>query len=83
MNHTKIKQTVTIQKEFEDKYNADRNYCKVRDHCHFTGKCRGAAHNICNLECLKKFLYFFLMDWTTIIIFFIKELGKEFEGEFN
>ena len=25
------------------------NY-KVRDHCHFTGKYRGAAHNNCNLD---------------------------------
>ena len=23
---------------------------KVRDHCHYTGKYRGAAHNNCNLS---------------------------------
>ena len=28
----------------------DKKYQKVRDHCHYTGKYRGAAHDICNLR---------------------------------
>ena len=28
-----------------------KKYCKVRDHCHYTGKYKGAAHGICNLRC--------------------------------
>ena len=30
---------------------------KVRDHCHFTGEYRGAAHNSCNLKCRKSFIF--------------------------
>ena len=30
-------------------FNNDKDY-KVRDHCHFTGRYRGAAHNSCNLK---------------------------------
>ena len=29
---------------------------KVRDHCHFTGEYRGAAHNSCNLRCRKSLI---------------------------
>ena len=27
-----------------------KNYRKVRDHCHYTGKYRSATHSICNLK---------------------------------
>ena len=28
----------------------NKNYRKVKDQCHYTGKYRGAAHSICNLK---------------------------------
>ena len=36
----------------DDDDNDDDNkmYQRVRDHCLYTGKFRGAAHNICNLR---------------------------------
>ena len=40
------------QEEFDDMAKK-----KVRDHCHFTGKYRGAAHNICNLRLKKNKFY--------------------------
>ena len=61
------------KQEFEDD---GKNY-KVRDHCHFTGRYRRAAHNKCNLKYRKP-------DFTHIAFhnlagydshFFIKELG--------
>ena len=30
------------------KFAEDINYRKSRDHCHYTDKCRAAAHSICN-----------------------------------
>ena len=42
------------KKEFcydKNEKNEFKIYKKVRDHCHYTGKYRNAAHNICNLRC--------------------------------
>ena len=52
--------------------NHKRGY-KVRDHCHFTGQFRGAAHNLCNLKMrvVKKIPVFFhnLAGYDSHIIF--------------
>ena len=45
--HNKQKICYVCKKEFNN--NDEKNY-RVRDHCHYTGKHRGAAHNICNLR---------------------------------
>ena len=34
------------KKEIENKYWKNKKYCKVRDHCHYTGEYRGATHSI-------------------------------------
>ena len=53
MLHDNQKVCSLCEKEFcTDKTNK-KEYklkCKVRDHCHFTGKYRGAAHSECNLR---------------------------------
>ena len=60
-------------------------YHKVRDHCHYTGKFRGAVHNICNLQykVTKKNPILFHNGSTYDYYFVIKQLAKEFKGEFE
>ena len=40
----------SCKEKFEDEYAKDKKYRKVRDHCHYTGQYRDAAHSICNLK---------------------------------
>ena len=76
------------QKEFcydKNEKNKFKLYQKVRDHCHYTGKFRGAAHSICNLNYKvpqeipvkihngSKYDYHFI----------IRELAEEFKGQFE
>ena len=65
----------------------DENYTdrkKVKDHCHYKGKFRGAAHSKCSLN------YKFLKDIPVIVHnasydtrFIINQFAKEFEGGLN
>ena len=55
---------------------------KVRDHCHYTGKYRGAAHSVCNLryKISKQIPVTFHNGSTYDYHFIIKRLAKEFKG---
>ena len=65
--------------------NNDKKNYKVRDHCHYTGKYRGAAHNICNLryKIPKEIPVVFHNGSTDDYHFIIKELVKESDGNFE
>ena len=69
------------KKEFCD----DKNKKKVRDHCHYTKKFRGAAQSVCNLRYkVPKEIPIVSHNGSTYDYHFIfKKLAKEFEGEFE
>ena len=58
---------------------------KVRDHCHYTSKYRGAAHKTCNLryKIPKNMPVIFHNGSTYDYHFMIRDLVKEFEGNFE
>ena len=49
-SHQNAKVCYVCGKRILKKLSKSINYQKVRDHCHYIGRCRGAAHSICNLE---------------------------------
>ena len=76
------------EKEFftdENNKKEFKSYRKVRDHCHYTGKYRGAALSSCNLryKIPNKVLAVFHNGSTYDYHFIIKELAKEFKGNFG
>ena len=86
--HEKQSQCFICNKRFcyDDDRKDFKNYQKVRDHCYYTGKYRGATYSICNLRyrTTKTIPVVFhngsKYDWHLII----KELAKEFDcGEFK
>ena len=80
--HNKQKICYICRKEFNKN---DKKQQKVRDHCHCTGKYRGAAHNICNLrnKVPKEIPVVFHNSSTYDYHFIIKELVKEFDSNFE
>ena len=72
-------------KRILEKFAKDKNYQKVRDHCHYTGKYRDAAHSICNLKfnVPNEIPVVFHRGSNYYFHFIIKKLGNEFEGEFE
>ena len=82
-NHNNQKVCYICKKELDT--NDKKNY-KVRDHCHYTEKYRGAApHNMCNLryKIPKEIPIIFHNGSTYDYHFIIKELVKEFDGNFE
>ena len=85
INHIKNKKSVIyVKKIFTIDYDDKIGY-KVRDYCNFTGKYRGADHNICNLryKTPKEIPVVFHNGSTYDYHFIIKELAKSFEGQFK
>ena len=65
----------------------DKNYInrkKVKDHCHYTGKFRGAAHSKCNLNYkVPKEIPIIIHNASYDNNFILNQLAKEFKGELN
>ena len=63
----------------------NKKHHKVKDHCHYTGKYRGAAHDICNLryKIPKEIPVVFHNGSTYDYHFIIKEFAEEFKGQFE
>ena len=60
-------------------------HSKVKDHCHYTGKYRGATQNICNLKykTLNQIPVVFHNGYKYDYHFIIRELAEDFERQFE
>ena len=82
IHHNKQKICYICEKEFD---TSDKKHYKVKDRYHYTGKYRAAAHNICNLgyKIPKEIPIVFHNGSSYDYHFIMKELVKEFEGNFE
>ena len=82
--HNKQEVCYICKKGFSTDDN-NKKFHKARDHCHYTGKYRGAAHDICNVryKMPKEIPVVFHKRSTYDYDFIMKELAEEFKGEFE
>ena len=83
-SYKKQKVCYICKKEFSTD-DDNKKYHKVIDRCHYTGKFRGAAHNICNLrqKTPKEVPVVFHNGSTYDYHFIIKQLAKKFDSQFE
>ena len=81
-HHMSTEYYICEKKFYQDKKNS---YIEVRDHCHYTGKHRGAAHKICNLiyNTPREIPVVFHNGSSYDYHFIIKGLAEEFERDFE
>ena len=84
-SHQDAKVCYICRKRILKKLSKSINYRKVREHCHYTGKFRRAAHGICNLKfnVPNEIPVAFHNGSNYDYHFIIKELAHEFEGKFE
>ena len=82
--HHEQKVFYICKKRFSSNDN-NKKYYKVRDRCHYTGKYKGADHDICNLryKTPKEIPVLFHNGSTYDYHFTMKELEEEFEIQFE
>ena len=84
-SYKKQKVCYICKKEFntdKNEKNAFKLYRKVRDHCHYTEKYRGAAHNV-RYKISKEIPIVFHNVFTYDYHFVIKEPSKKIESQFE
>ena len=83
--HQDVTTCYICRKILSKRFAKDKNYRKVRDHCCFTCKYRGAADSICNLKLNvpSEIPVVFHNVSNYDYHFIIKELANQFEGQFE
>ena len=84
-SHQDASKCYICRKKFTQKLAKDKNHQKIWEHCYFTGRCRGAAHSICNqrFNVPNEITVVFHNGSNTDYHFIMKELENDFKGQFE